>query len=214
MLIGEHILPNATLIKVYGLEEDADKEGLKSRLLESVYIGYEPDLYKDISTGTKRLVDVALKALSPGINDPSTAILCISKIGYLLLEIAKGLEANIFLDENGHVRVIIKSISFDRLLYNHFYQIKHYGMDDLFVIDAILSALTMIARESSWSIKMKVWDFAKYLIEDLNLINYHEIEQKALSEKIYQLSQAVGIDYDFYEWRTFDNDNEETVIGN
>lgn len=213
ILIGEHILPNKCLMKVYGSLEATDKEALEASLLESVYMGYEPDLYKDISTGTRRLVDVALKALSPGINDPSTAIMCVSKIGYLLLEIAKGLEANIFLDENGHVRVIIKSIAFNRLLYNHFYQIKHYGMEDLFVIDAILSALIMIARESSWSIKGQVWDFAKYLIEDLNLSKYHEIEQKALTEKIYQLSQAVEIDYNFDGWRSFDRDNEETVMG-
>lgn len=210
-LIGEHILPNKCLMKVYGLDEQVDKEVLKTNLLETVYIGFEADLYKDISTGTKRLVDVALKALSPGINDPSTAILCINKIGYLLLEIAKGLEANIFLDDNGEVRVIIKSISFDRLLYNHFYQIKHYGMDDLFVTDAIFNALIMIARESNWAIKTKVWDFAKYLIEEINLGKYHDIEQTALSEKIYQLSQAVGVDYDFYEWKTFDK--EDTVIG-
>lgn len=214
ILIGEHILPNKSLMKVYGLQEDADKEALTIKLLEAVYIGYEPDLYKDISTGTKRLVDVALKALSPGINDPSTAVLCINKIGYLLLEIAKGLEANIFLDDDGDVRVIIRSISFNRLLYNHFYQIKHYGMTDLFVIDAILSALTMISRESSWSIKRKVWDFAKYLIEDLHLNRYHDIEQRALSEKIYQLSKAVGVDYDFYGWRTFDKNKVESHENN
>ena len=208
ILIGEHILPNEVLMKVYGWEDVVDKEAIRTKLLEAVYIGFEPDLYKDISTGTKRLVDVALKALSPGINDPSTAILCIEKIGYLLLEIAKGLEANIFLDEKGEVRVIIRSISFDRLLYNHFYQIKHYGMDDLFVIDAILSALTMIATKSTWAIKRRVWEFAKYLIEDMNLKRYHEIEQKALSEKIYQLSQAVGVDYAFNEWRNFSSVEE------
>ncbi len=208
ILIGEHILPNDVLMKVYGLEDNVDKDELRAKLLEVVYIGFEPDLYKDISTGTKRLVDVALKALSPGINDPSTAILCIEKIGYLLLEIAKGLEANIFLDVKGEVRVIIRSISFERLLYNHFYQIKHYGMDDLFVIDAILSALTMIARNSSWTIKRRVWEFAKYLIEDIQLNQYPEIEQRALSEKMYQLSKAVGVDYDFYEWRNFNSVEE------
>lgn len=209
ILIGEHILPNDVLMKVYGLDESVDKEALKTKLIEAVYIGFEPDLYKDISTGTKRLVDVALKALSPGINDPSTAILCIEKIGYLLLEIAKGLEANIFLDEKEEVRVIIRSISFDRLLYNHFYQIKHYGMDDLFVIDAILLALTKIARDSSWSIRRRVWTFAKYLIEEIDLNKYHEIEQRALSEKIYQLSKAAEVKYDFYEWRNFKEGKEK-----
>ncbi len=195
------------LIKVYGLDHSYDKEELQERIIESVYVGNEPDLYKDISTGTRRLLDVALKALSPGINDPSTAILCIEKIGYLLFEISKGLEANVYLDEEKSIRVIIRSISFNRLLYNHFYQIKHYCMNDLFVLEAVLSALTRIASDSTQSIKTQVWEFVKYLIADIHLQRYHEMEQRILSERIYQLSRVVNVKYDFYGWKEFEEVN-------
>lgn len=214
ILIGEYILPNDVLIKVYGLDNSIEKEGLKERIMDSVYVGNEPDLYKDISTGTRRLMDVALKALSPGINDPSTAILCIEKIGYLLFEISKGLEANVYLDENKKVRVIIRSISFKRLLYNHFYQIKHYSMNDLFVLEAVLSALTRIASDSTQSIKTQVWNFVKYLIADIELQGHHEMEQRILSERIYQLSRVVNVKYDFYDWKEFkrvSKQEEETL---
>ena len=216
ILIGEYILPNDVLIKVYGLDHAIEKEKLRVRIVDTVYIGNEQDLYKDISTGTRRLLDVALKALSPSINDPSTAVLCIEKIGYLLFEISKGLEANVYLDEEKSVRVIIRSISFNRLLYNHFYQIKHYCMKDLFVLEAVLTALTRMASDSTPSIKRQVWDFVKYLIADINLNKHHEKEQRILSERIYQLSRVVDVKYEFYDWKEFGEENtlEEVNVFN
>jgi uncharacterized membrane protein len=202
-LIGEYILPNEVLIKVYKHERIEDKKDLKDKLMSAIYMGDESDLFKDISTGSKRLIDVALKALSPGINDPSTAIVCIQKIGYLLLEIAKGLEANVYLDDDGEVRLLIRSLSFNRLLYNHFYQIKHYGCQDMFVLEALLLSLTKIANESNNEIKKQVWEFAKYLIVDMDLKSYHVMEQRLLSERFYQLSQAAQVAYGFNDWKTF-----------
>lgn len=202
-LIGEYILADEVLIKVYDLEASVDKLVLSEKLLKAIFIGDEPDLFKDISTGSKRLLDVALKALSPSINDPSTAIVCIQKIGYLLLEVAKGLEANVYLDEGQNVRLIIRSISFNRLLFNHFYQLKYYGNKDMIVLEAILAALTQIAKESNRDIKNQVWDFAKYLILDIDLKSHHMMEQKMLSERFYQLSRAVSVEYEFDGWKSF-----------
>ena len=204
VLIGEYILPNDILIHIYNHVDILNKDEIVTKLLEAVLIGDEPDLYKDISTGTKKLVDVALKALSPGINDPSTAIVCIQKIGYLLKEVAKGLEANVYYDDDENLRVIIRSISFNRLLYDHFYQIKIYGLNDMFVLEAVLLALTKIAKGSSGAIQKQVWEFSKYLIVDVDLNNYHGMEQKILSERFYQLSKSVQVAYEFDEWKSFE----------
>ncbi len=203
ILIGEYILPKEILLKVFNHDEVVDKSMLEETLRSTVYIGDEPDLFKDISTGSKRLIDVALKALSPGINDPSTAIVCIQKIGYLLQEIAKGLEANVYLDDDEEVRIVIRSISFNRLLFNHFYQIKHYGCKDMFVLEALLVSLTKIAKEGNYEIKNQVWEFSKYLIIDLDLKSYHEIEQRFLAERFHQLSQAANAKYEFNGWKSF-----------
>lgn len=184
-LIGEYMLPEEVLIKAYNCQEGLDKLKLKDMILEAVIIGDEPDLFKDISTGSKRLIDVALKALSPGINDPSTAINCIQNIGYLLQEIAKGLEVNVYLDDTEEVRIVIRSISFHRLLFNHFYQIKLYGSEDVFVVESILTALAKIANNGNKDIKAQVWDFANYLIEDIDMKAYHIMEQRALAERVY-----------------------------
>lgn len=202
-LIGEYILPDEVLVKVYNCHQDIEKSELKNKILEAIMIGDEPDLFKDISTGSKRLIDVALKALSPGINDPSTAISCIQNIGYLLQEVAKGLEVNVYLDDAEEIRIVIRSISFHRLLFNHFYQIKHYGSEDVFVVEAILTALTKIAKDSNQDIKTQVWEFAKYLIEDIDMKSYHIMEQHALAERVYQLSRAAGATYEFENWKTF-----------
>ena len=204
VLIGEYLLPNDVLIRVYNHVDILNKDEVVAKLLEAVQIGDEPDLYKDISTGTRKLLDVALKALSPGINDPSTAIVCIQKIGYLLKEVAKGLEANVYYDDQENLRVIIRSISFNRLLYDHFYQIKLYGLSDMFVLEAVLLALTKIAKGSSDAVQNQVWEFSKYLIVDVDLKSYHGMEQKILSERFYQLSRSVQVAYEFDEWKSFE----------
>ncbi len=202
-LIGEYVLPNEVLASVYDFSIDLNQAEIQDKISEVIIIGDEPDLFRDISTGSKRLIDVALKALSPGINDPSTAISCIKNIGYLLNEIAKGLEVNVYLDDREEVRVVIRSISFHRLLFDHFYQIKHYGSKDMFVLEAILSALIKIATEASAEIKKQVWEFANYLIEDIHLKSYHIMEQRLLSERFYQLSQAAKATYEFDSWNKF-----------
>jgi hypothetical protein len=83
-------------------------------------------------------------------------------------------------------------------------------MNDLIVLEAVISALTKIASDSNMTIKTQVWDFTKYLIADIHLQKYHEMEQKILSERIYQLSRVVNIDYDFYGWRRFQKIENET----
>lgn len=200
ILIGEYILPGELFVKVYNYNEQVENTILKKKILDAIIIGDEPDLFKDISTGSKRLIDVALKALSPGVNDPTTAISCIQNIGYLLNEIAKGLEVNVYLDNAGEVRIVIRSISFNRLLFNHFYQIKHYGSQDMFVLEAIIAAITKIAKDSNAEIKQQVWEFAKYLIEDIDLKSYHVIEQRMLSERLFQLSRATSSAHEFGRW--------------
>ena len=80
-------------------------------------------------------------------------------------------------------------------------------MKDLFVLEAVLTALTRMASDSTPTIKNQVWDFVKYLIADINLNKHHEKEQRILSERIYQLSRVVDVKYDFYDWKKFGEEN-------
>lgn len=66
-----------------------DAEGLEERIRSALLIGAGRTMEQDPAFGVRQLVDVAVKALSPGINDPSTAASCIDYLGSLLLDLAR-----------------------------------------------------------------------------------------------------------------------------
>ncbi|MES2459039.1 MAG: DUF2254 domain-containing protein [Armatimonadota bacterium] len=77
------------------------------------------------------LVEVATRALSPGTNDPFTAILCIDRIGASLCHLAeRQIPSAARLDDTGTLRVIAKTISFEAIVETAFREIRHYGQED------------------------------------------------------------------------------------
>jgi uncharacterized membrane protein len=81
-------------------------------------------LDQDPSFGVRQLVDMALKALSPGINDSTTAVVCLNHIGVILAFCARrNLQARDRYDEHGKLRVLSIGIDFARLTRLAFRQI-------------------------------------------------------------------------------------------
>ena len=159
---------------------------------EMVMIGDETNLYEDLGAGTKKLVEIAVRALSPGINDPGTAIFCIEKLGFLLQKSAKALEAKIYHDEKKRERLIVQGLTFEKLLFYHFYQIKHYGLEDLSVLDAILSSLITISKGNNYLIKNEVWAFCGYILSGINFSKKLPLEIEYIKERVYQLAMETN----------------------
>lgn len=190
--IGEHITNETPLMKIYSSHILENKDEVTNNIKKMVKIGSEPNLAGDLYTETSKLVEIALKALSPGINDPMTAITCIEKIGLLLHKAVINSEAKIYKDDNQQVRLILEGLTFEKLLFEHFYQIKHYGKDDLKILSAILSALNYISQNGTYEIKEQIWGFSNFLINDLKIESFSEIEKRYLYERFYQLSKATN----------------------
>jgi uncharacterized membrane protein len=104
-----------------------------------VEIGLERTLEADIVFGLQQVSDIALRALSPGVNDPNTAIDSIDRIGELLvqLEAASGLESA-RIDEDGVMRVVHPEIRWDEMVQGTFMQLRHYAAGDMGAAVAII----------------------------------------------------------------------------
>ena len=61
----------------------------RAEMLGAVSIASERDLDQDIDFGVRQLADTALKAMSPGINDPMTAVTCISYLRSILVRLTE-----------------------------------------------------------------------------------------------------------------------------
>ncbi len=102
----------------------------------------ERSMEQDLSFGLRRLVDIAERALSPGVNDPTTAVQVVNQLHDLLRLIAKTPDPlPVSSDEDGVPRVVTDEWTFERYLDLAVDEIAHWGSDSLQIpvrLDAML----------------------------------------------------------------------------
>jgi uncharacterized membrane protein len=124
-----------------------DKEVDATLFLDAIDLGPVRTMEQDVEFGTLLLVDIALKAISPAVNDPSTAINCIDQISRLLVRVAtREPLPSVLYEPPGVVRVVLAPLSFAHLLEVAFSQIAHYARADFAVSLRVLRALDDVAK--------------------------------------------------------------------
>lgn len=118
-----------------------------SRPGSAVATGFERTNVQDVGFGFRQLVDVAARALSPGINDPTTAVHVIGHLSVLLCQLAeRNLGAEHLTDADGQVRVVTVLPDLRDLLEMGMNQTRQYGAAD----SAVTGRLLQLLQELSW----------------------------------------------------------------
>jgi uncharacterized membrane protein len=114
---------------------------------DAVDLGPIRTMQDDFEFGLRQIVDIALKAISPAINDPSTAVTCIDHLSRLLGRIARrGDSETVRRDETtGKVLVVLPPLGFARALDLAMNQVRQYGKGDVAVLLRLIRSLTDIA---------------------------------------------------------------------
>jgi len=113
-------------------------------------LGPSRTLQQDIEFGVLQIVDIALKAISPAVNDPTTAISCVDQLSRILIRfVARERPESLLYDPPGVVRVSIQWIDFERLLDSAYEQIRMYSKGDVAVSLRLLRALGDVATVAS-----------------------------------------------------------------
>ena len=121
---------------------------LRNKARSAVQTGPERTAAQDVGFGLRQLTDVTTKALSPGINDPTTAIHALGHSAALLTELAgRDLGPLLLRDGDHRVRVILRRPSFADLLDLAIAQPRRYGAAD----PAVLTRLYWLLREIAWT---------------------------------------------------------------
>ncbi len=112
-------------------------------------LGPTRTLQQDIEFGVLQIVDIALKAISPAVNDPTTAVGCVDQLSRILIRFAsrETPEPRLY-DLRGVARVHIQWIDFEHLLDSAFEQIRMYSKGDIAVSLRLLRAFADIATTS------------------------------------------------------------------
>ncbi|GGK99638.1 hypothetical protein GCM10010126_69050 [Planomonospora parontospora] len=121
---------------------------LSERVADAVRTGFERTAAQDMAFGLRQIVDVAVKALSPGINDPTTAVHALSHASALLCEAAgRDLGPLLLRDGSGRVRVVLRRPDLPALIDLAVSQPRRYGAAD----PEVMGRLFTLLREVAWS---------------------------------------------------------------
>jgi uncharacterized membrane protein len=140
--VGHFVPAGIPLLGIKGkLTPELDKS-----LRKAFDIGLTRTLEQDMEFGILQIVDIALKAVSPASNDPSTAINCIDQLSSILIRFAahKGPQTHFYYPE-GTLRLAVPWLGFDRILESAFEQIRLYSQADVAVSLRLLRAFSDIA---------------------------------------------------------------------
>lgn len=93
-------------------------------------------------------MEIAVKALSPGINDPGTAVLSLQALGDLLAVRLRYFPSSELMDDEGKVRIIRKERSFEDIFRECIYPIWDYGKEDRLVQHELIHVLLQLKSQS------------------------------------------------------------------
>ena len=124
--VGEFVDPHGELLSVHGGRVDPGSlDGL-------VRVADERTIEQDPTFAMRIVVDTAIRALSPAVNDPTTAVHALDVLEVLVRELAgRDLEASAARDAKGDVRLVWRAPSWEDVLDLAFGEIRHYGADSL-----------------------------------------------------------------------------------
>jgi uncharacterized membrane protein len=160
--VGEFVAHGAAMFRV---SEEPDS-GTQKRILDSIALGEERTSRQDPAYALRILVDIAIKALSPAINDPTTAVQALDQIEDTLLMLAgRRLPDGVYRDGGGEVRFLYRTPSWEEYLDLAFTEIRTYGADSPQVVRRLRDVLRSLrAAVPAW--RMGAIDEQSQLLEE------------------------------------------------
>ncbi|WP_095960156.1 DUF2254 domain-containing protein [Corallococcus macrosporus] len=127
-MVGDFVPHGSALFEVWGEAGSLDVKAV----LGAVGLGRERTLQQDTAFGFRQLIDVAERALSPGINDPSTAVQAIDQLHDLLRRLVlRRFPSTHRLDDQGALRLVCPRPDFDDYVRLSLDEIREYGEESI-----------------------------------------------------------------------------------
>lgn len=145
--IGAFVTPEGTLCEIASslpLKDDDIAE-----LRDAFSIGAARTIEQDAAFGIRQIVDIALRALSPGINDSTTGVMCVDHLGAILETLASRSIPDQLRAKDGTVRLIASGRSFDALTGLCLNQIRQSASGNTAVMLALLRTIESAGKQTS-----------------------------------------------------------------
>ena len=129
--VGDFVALGEPLFNLYGGARNLSEESLRS----AVAFGSERTMEQDPTFAFRIVIDIALKALSPAINDPTTAVLAIDQLQRMLrLAGSRHLRTDEIMDRSGRLRLIFRTPNWEDFVHLAFSEIRACGSNNLQIV--------------------------------------------------------------------------------
>jgi uncharacterized membrane protein len=144
---GDFIVEQSDLVVIWPPQKV--DEALVKRVNDAFILGARRLRLQDVEFAINQLVEIAVRALSPGINDPFTAINCIDRLGASLAHLAeRGIPAARHYGRDGHLRLITDVVTFPGIVDAAFNQIRQHASSSVAVTIRLLEAIAIVAAHT------------------------------------------------------------------
>jgi uncharacterized membrane protein len=186
--VGDTLVEGTTLLEVQGAKATLPEDDL----IAAIHLAKERTFEQDPKYPIRLLVDIAIRALSPAINDPTTAVQTIDQIEDLLRRLGQSdLDVGQVRDASGTLRLVYDVPTWEDYLALAFDEIRQYGTGSVQVMRRLRSALVSVAE--SMTDKERVGMVTRYL-DHLDLaIDRSSFDQEDRTVARQEDRQGIGL---------------------
>ncbi len=190
---GHFVGPGGTLAHVW--PGDAVTDDVRAALRDTFVLGPQRSNTQDVEFSALQLVEIGVRALSPGTNDPFTAMSCLDRLGAGLVRIAdRPIPGPRRYDSAGRLRVVANPVTFEGLVNTAFDQIRHYGAADTAVTIRMLEILAMVMHHTDMPTRQEALLRQARMIARASEREIAELEDRATIAARYQdVVAAAGV---------------------
>lgn len=176
-IVGDYLPSNVPVFAVHG----GDGGVTSAEVLPHIGLGPERTLFQDTAFGFRQLVDIAEKALSPALNDPTTAVQCIDRLHDLLRRVAvRPLPSGRYGDAEGQLRLVVRRPSWEDFVHLAFDEIRHFGIGSLQIPRRLRAALLDL-KAAALPDRQAVLDEQLAALDDAVAREYRVAEERTMA---------------------------------
>ncbi len=142
---GQFVVQGQAVAEVWGAT-GGEEVDVGHAVRERFYVGAGRTPNHDLVAAIQQLVEIGVRALSPGINDPFTAVTCVHRVSAALCGfVRRPPPARRYFDDGGHLRLVAEPITFAELSGAGFDMLRYYGRSSAEVLVGLLEAVREVS---------------------------------------------------------------------
>jgi uncharacterized membrane protein len=197
---GKFLVQGSDLVLVFPGTEVNKK--LTKEINDAFILGKERTEQQDVEFPINQLVEIALRAISPAVNDPFTAIRCIDQLSAGLSHLVQRNFPSSYRYDNNKLRVIAEGVKFAGLTDAAFNQIRQYGRSDVAVTIRLLEAIALIATyTNNFKYQAVLRHHADMILQNSRQELSQEQDRKDVEERYNQVIKNLDNNSNIKDWK-------------